>query len=156
MIFGRVFELFLSNKNTIKLKTMGAVECFPFHYKFIVIFHSFFLTFFFVKSLYSEYYNSSVLLVFFLIQILRYKVISDLGKFWTTRIIVLENQPMIKKGIYKYFRHPNYFVVFAEVLLVCLFFGDFQMLFFFSILNLVLIFVRIYFEEKANFNRRKN
>ena len=156
MIFGRVFELFLSNKNTIKLKTMGAVECFPFHYKFIVIFHSFFLTFFFVKSLYSEYYNSSVLLVFFLIQILRYKVISDLGKFWTTRIIVLENQPMIKKGIYKYFRHPNYFVVFAEILLVCLFFGDFQMLFFFSILNLVLIFVRIYFEEKANFNRRKN
>ncbi len=156
MIFGRVFELFLSNKNTIKLKKMGAVEYFPFHYKFIVIFHSFFLTFFFVKSLYAEYYNPSVLLVFFLIQILRYKVISDLGKFWTTRIIVLENQPMIKKGIYKYFRHPNYFVVFAEILLVCLFFGDFQMLFFFSILNLVLIFVRIYFEEKANFNRRKN
>ena len=156
MIIGRIFELILSNRNTNKLKKKGAVECFSFHYKFIVIFHSTFLAFFFFKSLYGEYFNLSVLLIFILIQFLRYKVIFDLGRFWTTRIIVLENQPMIKKGIYKYFKHPNYFVVFAEILLVCLFFADFYSLFFFSILNLILIYIRIYYEERANFNRKRN
>ena len=63
---------------------------------------------------------------------------------------------MSKKGIYKYLKHPNYIVVFIEIFLICLIFYDYPGLLFFSFINLVLISIRIYYEEKANKNRIKN
>ena len=65
------------------------------------------------------------LLAFFFIQILRYKTLSDLGEYWTTRIIVLENAPLTNNGIYEYLKHPNYIIVFIEVFLICLIFHDY-------------------------------
>lgn len=156
LITARLIELRISKKNTQKLLDRGAKEFFPFHYKFIVLFHFFFIVYFFIKSFYVQVIDFNILFVFFLIQILRYKIISDLGEYWTTRIIVLEKEPMSKKGIYKYLKHPNYIVVFIEIFLICLIFYDYPGLLFFSFINLVLISIRIYYEEKANKNRIKN
>ena len=94
------------------------------------------------------------LYVFFIVQIFRYKIIYDLGKYWTTRILVIK-EPLIKTWMFKYLRHPNYLVVFLEVILVCLFFNDFFSLILFSLINLVLISIRIFYEEKANKFRYK-
>ena len=88
------------------------------------------------------------LYLFIIIQILRYKIIYDLGVYWTTRILVI-NKPLIKTWIFKYFRHPNYIIVFCEIVLVCLFFNDYYSLLFFSIVKLILICIRIFFEEKS-------
>ena len=154
IILTRVFELFLSAKNTKRLLNSGAKEFYPQHYKFIVFFHICFITYFFYKSFDVNYINLYLLLVFFVFQLLRYKIIYELGKYWTTRIIVI-NEPLVNTWIFKKFRHPNYLIVFIEVLLVCLMFKDIYALLFFSLMNGILISLRIFYEEKAN-SFRKN
>ena len=149
IIFARFFELILSKKNTTKLLQEGAKECYGFHYKFIVLFHIVFIVFFLAKSFSNSIFNINYLYVFFIVQIFRYKIIYDLGEFWTTRILVI-NKPLVKTWMFRYLRHPNYIVVFLEVILVCLFFNDFYSLIVFSAINSFLIATRIFFEEKAN------
>ena len=154
IILTRLFELILSKKNTRILLEEGAIEYFKFHYKFIVLYHVIFIVFFFAKSLSNEIIKIEYLYIFFLVQILRYKIIFDLGKYWTTRIIVID-KPLINTWIFRSLRHPNYLVVFFEVILVCLFFNDFYSLIFFTTINSILLGVRIFYEEKANKYRRK-
>ena len=149
IIFARFFELILSKKNTTKLLQEGAKERYGFHYKFIVLFHIIFIVFFLAKSFSNSIFNINYLYVFFIVQIFRYKIIYDLGEFWTTKILVI-NKPLVKTWMFRYLRHPNYIVVFLEVILVCLFFNDFYSLIVFSVINSVLIATRIFFEEKAN------
>ena len=149
IIFARFFELVLSKKNTTKLLQEGAKECYGFHYKFIILFHIVFIVFFLAKSFSNSIFNINYLYVFFVAQIFRYKIIYDLGEFWTTKILVI-NKPLVKTWMFRYLRHPNYMVVFLEVILVCLFFNDFYSLIVFSVINSVLIATRIFFEEKAN------
>ena len=154
MIILRILELFISKLNTKRLLKDGAKEFYPFHYKFIVIFHSIFLVFFLFKSFGDNSVNFKFLIFFCFLQFLRFKIIYDLGKFWTTRIIVID-KPLINTWIFRTFRHPNYILVFLEVVTICLIFNDLVSLFLFSLINIVLIFVRIYYEEKANNFRRK-
>ena len=149
IIFARFFELILSKKNTTKLLQEGAKERYGFHYKFIVLFHIIFIVFFLAKSFSNSIFNINYLYVFFVAQIFRYKIIYDLGEFWTTKILVI-NKPLVKTWMFRYLRHPNYIVVFLEVILVCLFFNDFYSLIVFSVINSVLIATRIFYEEKAN------
>ena len=154
VIFSRLFELVLSKKNTKRLLKEGAKEYFEFHYKFIVLFHIVFVSFFLIKSFFNTSIDIQYLYLFFFLQILRYFIIYELGKFWTTRILVI-NKPLVKTWIFRYLRHPNYIVVFLEIVLICLFFNDFYSVFFFSTINFILICIRIYYEEKAN-KFRKN
>ena len=149
LVLSRLFELFLSKKNTNKLLQKGAKEYYGFHYKFIVLFHIFFILFFLANSFSNSIFNIQYLYVFFIVQIFRYKIIYDLGEFWTTRILVI-NKPLVKTWMFRYLRHPNYIVVFLEVILICLFFNDFYSLLLFSVINTILIAIRIYYEEKAN------
>lgn len=155
LILARIFELIVSYKNTRRLLDHGAKEYYAFHYRFIVLFHFFFIVYFFNKSFHDNSVDFEFAIMFFLLQILRYKVLYDLGKFWTTRIIVVKEIPLIKTGIYKYIKHPNYLIVFFEIPLICLIFLDYEALIFFTIINSILILVRIYFEEKANSVRLK-
>ena len=154
IVVSRIFELIISKKNTKNLLKLGGSEYYKFHYKFIVLFHIIFIAFFLTKSFFNKTFNIEYLYIFIIVQILRYKIIYDLGKYWTTRIIVI-NRPLVKTWMFKYLRHPNYIVVFLEVLLVCLFFNDFFSLFFFCLINSLLIGIRIYYEEKANKSRYK-
>ena len=154
LVFSRLFELALSKKNTNGLLREGAIEHYGFHYKFIVLFHIVFIVFFLIKSLSDNVYNIEYLYAFLIVQILRYKIIFDLGKFWTTRILVIK-KPLVKTWMFRHFRHPNYMVVFLEVILVCLFFNDLNSLIFFTVINSILLGIRIFYEERANKFRRK-
>ena len=149
IIFARFFELVLSKKNTTKLLQKGAKEYYRFHYKFIVLFHIVFIIFFLAKSFSNSIFDIQYLYFFFIVQIFRYKIIYDLGEFWTTRILVI-NKPLVKTWMFRYLRHPNYIVVFLEVILICLFFNDLYSLIVFSVINMILISIRIFYEEKAN------
>ena len=153
VIASRIFELILSNKNTKRLINEGAREYYESHYKFIVAFHLIFVLFFLVKSFTVTNINLLYLYMFFVVQIVRYRIIYELGKYWTTRIIVV-NKPLIKTWMFRNLRHPNYIVVFLEVILISLCFNDFYSLIFFSSINFILICIRIFYEEKANRFRR--
>ena len=149
----RLLELWRSSVNTKNLIKLGAREHYPFHYNFIVCFHISFILYFFLLSFDKPQINYFYLFIFLGLQVLRIKIISDLGKFWTTRIIVLENTPLIKHGIYKYFKHPNYALVFFEILVLCLTFNDLFAFILFGVLNTILLGIRIFYENKANKNR---
>ena len=149
VIISRLFELILSNKNTKRLLNEGAKEHYSSHYKFIVIFHLIFVSFFLLKSLNDTNINILFFYIFLIVQVLRYRIIYELGKYWTTRILVI-NQPLIQTWMFRYLRHPNYIVVFLEVILICLFFDDLFSLVIFSTINSILIYIRVICEEKAN------
>ena len=101
VIVSRIFELILSNKNTKRLINEGGTEYYNSHYKFIVAFHFIFVLFFLVKSFTVTNINSLYVYMFFALQIVRYRIIYELGKYWTTRIIVV-NKPLIKTWMFKY------------------------------------------------------
>ena len=153
LIICRIVELLISRRNTTRLIKEGAKEFFPFHYKFLVLFHITFIIYFMIKSFDNIDLNYRYIFLFIFIQLIRFKIIFDLGKYWTTRIIVVEKKKLIKTGLYHYFRHPNYIVVFFEIILICIIFNDYEALLYFSLINTILIFIRIYYEERANKNR---
>ncbi len=64
------------------------------------------------------------LLVFYiLLQVARYWIILSLGEFWTHRILTLDNAPIVKRGPYRFVRHPNYIVTATETLILPWVFG---------------------------------
>ena len=52
-------------------------------------------------------------------------------------------------GPYKYFRHPNYMIVAAEIFILPLVFGNWWYAIIFGCINLALLFWRIREEESA-------
>ncbi len=53
----------------------------------------------------------------------------------------------MKRGPYRWFRHPNYMVVCAEIALLPLVFGAWQIALGFSLLNAAILYHRIRIEE---------
>ncbi len=155
IIFSRIFELILSKINTKNLINNGASEHYSSHYFLIVFFHIIFIVYFLYLSFKTLQIDLKFLTFFIFLQFIRYKIIYDLGKYWTTRIIVMEKEPLVKNGLYKYFKHPNYLIVLIEVMTVCLIFSDYLALLIFTIVKSFLLLVRIKYEDKANFKRRQ-
>jgi methyltransferase len=154
-VLQRVSELFISGRNEKLLRKNGAVEYGKSHYKYMVILHTLFLI-----SVAAEYlinYSSrnvaefNILLLFFFIvlQVFRFYTIYSLGKFWNTKILRIPGVPLVKKGIYKYVKHPNYFIVVMEIALIPLILNCYYTAGLFSILNLLMLSVRIKAENEA-------
>ena len=93
--------------------------------------------------------NPALLLAYGLLQALRIWVIATLGRRWTTRIIVLEGAPLVRRGPYRFLAHPNYVVVGAEIAVLPLMFGLIWSAVVFSALNALILFVRIRAENAA-------
>ena len=88
------------------------------------------------------------------LQPLRLWTIASLGPYWTTRIITVPGAPLVRTGPYRFFRHPNYVVVCAEIAVLPLAFGAVEIAIIFSILNASLLSWRIRTEERALATRR--
>ena len=80
---------------------------------------------------------------------LRYWCILTLGLRWNTRIIVLPDLDPIRRGPYRWLRHPNYLVVTLEFLLLPLLMRAPYTLVVFSLANLVVLRKRIALEEEV-------
>jgi methyltransferase len=141
----------LAKSNKRWLLQNGAVEYGRQHYPFIVALHVLFLI-----SLICEYaikqpatYSIFLFVFYFLLLAFKAWVVLSLGKFWNTRIYHISNFPLIKKGPYKYFKHPNYLVVIAEIAIIPLAFHLYFTAVIFSVLNAVMLYVRIREENRA-------
>jgi methyltransferase len=151
VIFLRMGELVLSKRNEKWLLKNSAVEYGNKHYPFIVALHVLFII-----SLIFEYstqqtktYSLFFLIFYFLLIVFKTWVILSLGKFWNTKIYHISGFPLIKKGPYKYFKHPNYLVVIAEIAVIPLVFHLYCTAITFTLLNTIMLFVRIKEENKA-------
>jgi methyltransferase len=146
----RLLELELSRRNARILRTRGAVERGQGHYPLIVAMHALWLLSTLVEGILRGPTLWPIpLAIFLLVQPLRYWAILSLGKHWNTRILVIPNTELIQHGPYRYLRHPNYVVVVVEILTYPLIFGAWITALVFSILNAILLSVRIRVENQA-------
>ena len=144
----RLAELALSQRNTRRLLARGAHEVAPEHYPFMVALHaSWLLVLWFLGP--GPPIEIVPLILFALLQLGRIWVITTLGERWTTRIIVLPGTPLVKSGPYRWVNHPNYLIVIGEFATLPLVFGLPMVALAFSILNGLMLWVRIRAENRA-------
>ena len=84
-----------------------------------------------------------------LTQGLRYWAVSSLGENWNVRVIVVPGQKIVNKGPYKFLRHPNYLAVIIEGAALPMIFNAWITAIGFTVLNALLLYVRIKCEEGA-------
>jgi methyltransferase len=155
VVLQRIAELFVAKRNERFMKEKGAIEFGQAHYKYIVLLHISFLlstageVSFFQKGISSFW--PVLLCIFICTQLLRVWAIISLGVYWNTKIIVLPATEIIRKGPYRFIRHPNYIVVILEMALLPLLFQAYITAVLFSVLNMFVLYIRIQEEEKALF-----
>ena len=144
----RTGELWLSVRNTRGLLARGAREHAAGHYPLIVAVHVLWLAALWWLAPMRPV-DGFWLGMFVLIEIARIWVLVSLGPRWTTRIIVLTDEPLVRRGPYRFVNHPNYAVVVAEIAVLPLVFGLWQLALVFTLLNAAILAVRIRAENSA-------
>jgi methyltransferase len=144
----RAAEIFVSHSNTRKLLARGAVEVAPGHYPLIVAVHTAWLISLWVFGR-DQAVNIFALTGYLVLQGFRFWVIRTLGSRWTTRIIVVPEQPLVSAGPYRLMSHPNYAVVAGEIALLPLVLNLPLPAIVFTILNAAVLAIRIPAENRA-------
>ena len=138
----RLGELWLSNRNTRQLLDQGAVEHGHGHYPLMIAIHAAWLAALWWWAP-GQPIHWPLIIAFALLQLARVWVIATLGPRWTTRIIVLPGAPLVRGGPYRLVDHPNYLIVALEVALLPLAFGLAGVALVFSVLNTIILSIRI-------------
>jgi methyltransferase len=153
VIIQRLFELVIAKRNEKWMRSQGAFEVGASHYPFMVAMHvAFFVSLIFEVILLDKPLSPfwiKLLVGFLLAQAIRIWCLTSLGKFWNTKIMILPGAEVVRKGPYTIIRHPNYFIVTIELLLLPLLFSAYFTAVIFSLLNIWMLSVRIPTEEKA-------
>lgn len=145
----RLGELWLARRNTRALLAAGAIERGRGHYPLIVAVHAGWLASIAFLVPDSAQISWPLIAVFVALQALRVWVLASLGRFWTTRIITLPGAPLVRRGPYRFIRHPNYVLVAAEIAVLPLAFGAWELALVFSVLNAAVLAWRIHAENQA-------
>ena len=145
----RLAELALAARNTRRLKARGATEVGRAHYPLFVLLHASWLIAIAVTTTPGAQPVWPLVAVFAVLQLLRVWVITTLGAYWTTRIITLDGAPLVRSGPFRLVRHPNYWIVTAEIAVLPLAFGDWPVALTWSVLNALLLRHRIGVEMRA-------
>ena len=124
------------------------MEIAPGHYPAIVGLHALWLGALWFYGV-SQPLQPGWLAVFLVLQVARVWVLTSLGRRWTTRIIIVPGETLVKTGPYKYFSHPNYAVVVGEIasLPLCLGLPDIALIF--SVANALVLTIRIRAEHRG-------
>ncbi len=142
-------EMFHARRNTLLLLAEGGVETGAGHYPLIVGLHVAWLASMLIHVAPDAPIHWPFLITYLILQGFRVWVLASLGRFWTTRIITVAGRPLVRRGPYRFFRHPNYMVVAAEIAVLPLVFGAWEIALVYSILNGALMVHRIRVENQA-------
>lgn len=151
VILLRIGELAHSKRNGKWLLQNGAVEYGKRHYPFIVTLHVLFIISLIIEYTVRPAVSFSLFMLIFYSLLLVFKtwVIFSMGKFWNTRIYHIRGMPLVRKGPYNYIKHPNYLIVIAEIAVIPLIFHLYYTAIVFSVLNALMLFIRIKEENKV-------
>ena len=144
----RLGELLLAERNTRRLLARGAHEVARGHYPYMVAVHAGWLAALWLLGP-GPPIHVIPLIVYAALQVVRVWVIATLGERWTTRIIILPGEPLVRHGPYRWLDHPNYLIVIAEIAVLPLVFGLPVVAGFFSVLNAIVLWVRLREENEA-------
>jgi methyltransferase len=150
----RLIELRLSQRNEQMMRQRGGREHAPETYCWIVTLHSawfaaMLLEVFAGRRKFHSRLAALAFGVFAAGQALRLIAIRTLGWRWSTRVMTVPGQPPVRRGIYRYIRHPNYLGVALEILAAPLLHSAYLTSATFGVANLLLLRDRIRREEQA-------
>ncbi|MEO3430190.1 isoprenylcysteine carboxylmethyltransferase family protein [Pelagibius sp. CAU 1746] len=145
----RLAELVYASRNTRRLKAEGAIESGAGHYPLLVAVHVLWFAALAAFIPADRLPDWALLGAFLGLQGLRLWVLASLGRYWTTRVITLPGAPLVRRGPYRFLRHPNYLVVAGEIAVLPLAFGAWEIAVIFSLANAAVLAWRIRCEERA-------
>ena len=147
VLLQRAAELVIAHINTRRLLARGAHEVGADHYPFMVAMHALWLICLIVLG-HDRNVDPWWLTAFAVLQILRLWILATLGSRWTTRIIIL-SEPLVRRGPFRFLRHPNYTLVVAEIIVAPMVLGLVWVAALFTLLNALMLWVRIKAENAA-------
>lgn len=150
----RLLELVYAQRNTRALLARGAVETGRSHYPLFVLLHAAWLAAIVAALPKVTPIHPLPLIAYVALEGLRIWTMLSLGRYWTTRIVTLPGAPLVRRGPYRFVRHPNYLIVMGEIALLPLVFGEVWVAASFPVLNALLLAWRIREEEAALSPRR--
>ena len=147
VILQRLVELAIARRNTARLLARGGVEHGAGHYPVMVALHTAWVVAIAVLG-WDEPIVIPFLALWVLLQGFRAWILLSLGDRWTTRIVTVP-EPLVARGPYRFVRHPNYWLVVAEIAVTPLVLGLVWVAIAFSLLNAAMLWWRIRAENRA-------
>ena len=148
----RIAELVVSQRNLRWSRAHGGVEFGAGHYPVMVVLHTGLLAGCLVEAAHREFIPAlgwSMFAVVIAAQGLRWWCITTLGRQWNTRVVVVPDAGRVTGGPYRFLSHPNYVAVVLEGIALPLVHSAWITATVFTVLNAVLLWVRISVEDKA-------
>ena len=144
----RLIELAVAQRNAKWSFDRGGKEFGRDHYPAMVSMHALLLVSCVVETWtlgrpFIGWLGWPMLAVVVLSTIVRWRCVSVLGKHWNPRLIVIPDAPLVRDGLYRWVRHPNYTAVAAEVAALPLVHSAWLTAIVFSIANALVLRVRI-------------
>jgi methyltransferase len=150
----RLAELIYAQRNTRALLARGGLEIGRTHYPVLILLHAAWLITIVLALPHPTPLYWAPLVGYVALQGLRVWTMASLGPYWTTRIINVPEAPLVRRGPYRFVRHPNYLTVVGEIALLPLAFGEVSVALLFTILNAIALYWRVREEETALAPRR--
>lgn len=144
----RGVELLWARRNEARLRRLGAEEAGAAHYPLIVGLHLAWLAWLWFAAR-DRPVSVAFVGVFALLQAGRVWVLATLGSRWTTRVLIIPGETLVRRGPYRFFSHPNYLVVALEIPTLPLCFGLWGSALVFGLANLAVLALRLRVEERA-------
>ena len=150
----RLVELQVSRRNVAAMKSRGGIEEGASHYPWMVLMHTSFLVscpleVWLLDRPWREALGVPMLGLVAAGMGLRYWTVRTLGVRWSTRVIVLPGEPLVRTGPYRLLRHPNYLGVVLELFALPMVHTAWTTAVVFSVLNGMLLRERIRVEDAA-------
>ena len=150
----RLAELVISKRHAAWALSRGGREYGRSHYPYMVAIHTALLIGCVVEVWaldrpFLPWLGWPMLAVVVLSQALRYWCIGTLGKRWNTLVIVLPGVPLVRRGPYRFLKHPNYVAVVAEGIALPLVHSAWLTALLFTLANAAVLAVRVNVENAA-------
>lgn len=150
----RLAELMVTRRNAAWSFAHGGVEYGRNHYRPMVVLHGGLLVAclaesFLARRPFLPRLGWPMVAAVLASQGLRWWCVTTLGRSWNTRIIVVPGRPLVRRGPYRWLRHPNYVAVVVEGAALPLVRSAWVTAATFAGLNALLLTVRIRCENAA-------
>ncbi len=151
----RIAELVVSTRNARWAFERGGVEHGRAHFPVMVALHTGLLVACVAEAWLADrpflpWLGWPMLVLVVASQVLRWWCVRTLGPRWNTRVVVVPGMPLVVRGPYARWRHPNYVAVVLEGIALPLVHTCWVTAIAFTVLNAVLLLgVRIPVEERA-------
>ncbi len=144
----RLAELWWAKQNEARLFAAGGIEYGAAHFPLLVALQSTWLVGMWLFA-HDHSIVPAFLGLFIALQVARCWVLATLGRRWTVRVVVIPGEQLVRRGPYRFMRHPNYAVVAGEVAVVPLALALPVYALVFTMLNAAVLAIRVAAENAA-------